>query len=84
MYRVYVVIKWKFSTMAQLLQNWNLLNTKLFYEGTNWIKKKDNRYIGMMVKSNYLRANVIGSNLMVFIKQLKKKKKKEEEENHVQ
>ena len=56
--------------MAQLLQNWNLLNTKLFYEGTNWIKKKkkDNRYIGMMVKSNYLRANVIGSNLMVFIK----------------
>ena len=38
----------------------------------------------MMVKSNYLRANVIGSNLMVFIKQLKKKKKKEEEENHVQ
>ena len=49
------------------------MNTKLFYEGTNWIKKKDNRYIGMMVKSNYLRANVIGSNLMVFIKKLKKK-----------
>ena len=27
----------------------------------------------MMVKSNYLRANVIGSNLMVFIKKFKKK-----------
>ena len=30
----------------------------------------------MMVKSNYLRANVIGSNLMVFIKKFKKKIKK--------
>ena len=41
----------------------------------------------MMVKSNYLRANVIGSNLMVFIKKFKKKilkKEEEEEENHVQ
>ena len=43
----------------------------------------------MMVKSNYLRANVIGSNLMVFIKKfkkiiLKKKKKKEEELNYIQ